>query len=730
MKINCSLLVITSFILTSFSMLTNGQEKQLSFQDLIPGGRNNYRFVPKNLRQLQWCGDSYIYIKGDSLLIASPADKNEQVAFTLEKLNEALTTTGLPSTGSMPAFSVPYPKKTVLAFEYKNHRVHYDLKTNQVVADYQLDPAWNRIEFSKGNGYLAFTEGNNVCVLSPENQVSRVTNETEEGIVCGTDVHQREFGIDKGLFWSPEGNALAFYRMDERMVTDYPIVDVSTRVAEVKPFKYPMAGMKSHEVTVGVYRLSDNQIVYLKTGLPKEKYLTNIAWGPDEKSIYIAELNRDQNECKLVRYNAISGERETELFTEKNERYVEPQVPVRFLPHDPSRFIWESQRDGYNHIYLYDVSGKLIKQLTSGKWVVTRVHGFDEKGQHLFFSATAPYPGSPESEGNPMEVYTWQLNLKTNKLTCVSSKRGVHRVQISPSGLYAIDQTTSPVIPRDIDIIRVSDRRMMKSLISASNPYKNYQMPDIKTGTILAGDGQTPLHYRLTVPPHLDETKKYPVIVYVYGGPHSQLVTGGWMHGIGGWDLYMAQHGYVLFTIDGRGTGNRGFEFESVIHRQLGVKEMEDQMKGIEYLKSLPFIDVDRIGVFGWSYGGFMTTNLMLTHPDVFKVGVAGGPVIDWSFYEIMYGERYMDHPKDNPEGYANNNLREKADQLKGHLLLIHGDSDPVVVWQHSLSFLKACVNAGTFPDYFVYPGHKHNVIGKDRPHLMEKITRYFEEHL
>ena len=711
-------------------MQSNAQEKQLGLQDLVPGGNNYYRFTPKNLRQLQWCGDTYMYAKGDSLLIALPGNQKEQVSFTLEQLNAALTAAGLPTTGSMPVFSAPYPDRQVVSFKYKNHRVHFDLKKHEVIADYKLDPQWSRFEFCNANNYLAYTEGNNVYLLSPENDVRQITHETDPGIVCGTDVHQREFGIEKGLFWSPKGAALAFYRMDERMVTDYPIVDISARVAEAKPVKYPMAGMKSHEVTVGVYRLSDGKTTYLKTGMPKEKYLTNIAWSPDEQSIYIAELNRDQNECHLIRYNATTGEKEAELFTEQNERYVEPQVPVCFLPDDPTRFIWESQRDGYNHIYLYDTNGKLIKQLTSGKWVVTEVHGFDEKGTCLFFSSTAPSPASTQQEGNPLEVYTWQLNLKSGKLTCLNPKPGVHQVKLSPSGNYLIDQTTAPTLPRDIDIVRVKDRKIIKPLLSASDPFKGYRMPDVKIGTVVAGDGKTTLNYRLTTPPNLDDSKKYPVIVYVYGGPHSQLVTGGWKHGIGGWDMYMAQQGYILFTLDGRGTSNRGFEFESVIHRRLGVKEMEDQLKGIDFLKSLPYVDASRIGVFGWSYGGFMATSLTLNYPEIFKVGVAGGPVIDWSRYEIMYGERYMDHPKDNTEGYSNNNLCKKADQLKSRLLLIHGDSDPVVVWQHSLLFLKACVDAGTFPDYFVYPGHPHNVIGKDRPHLMEKITRYFQEHL
>jgi dipeptidyl aminopeptidase/acylaminoacyl peptidase len=737
-KSNRFLSVLFIVFITSFMMQLGAQEKPLTLQELIPGGRNQFRFVPRNLKQLQWCGEQYMYVKGDSLLAALPADKTEQVALTLEQLNQALETAGYPSTGSLPDFSVPFPKQPgVLAFHYKNYRIHldrealHDPKAREIItAAYTLEPQWENFEFCEANGCLAFTEGNNVRLLSDDGRTSVVTDETEEGIVCGASVHQNEFGIHKGLFWSPQGAALAFYRMDERMVSDYPLVNIHGRVAKAEPFKYPMAGMKSHEVTVGVYHLSDGQVTWLKTGLPKEKYLTNIAWSPDEKSIYIAELNREQNECRLVRYHARTGEKEAELFIERNEKYVEPQVPVLFLPKDPTRFIWQSRRDGYNHLYLYDIHGKLLKQLTAGKWVVTEVLGFDEKGASLFFAATAPCTGDADGEGNPLENHTWQLNLKTGVRTCINPSPGVHQATLSPSGLYAIDRTTAPDTPRDIVLLRLKDRQTLKSLLSAPNPFKGYEMPEVTTGTITAADGKTTLYYRLTTPPRLDRTRKHPAIVYVYGGPHARMVTGGWMNGVGGWDLYMALRGYVMFTIDGRGSADRGFAFESVIHRQVGVCEMEDQMKGVEWLKAQPFVDGDRLGVHGWSYGGFMTTNLMLSWPDVFKVGVAGGPVIDWSHYEIMYGERYMDHPKENPEGYAKANLREKAGNLKGRLLLIHGDVDPVVVWQHSLLFLEACVNAGTFPDYFVYPHHKHNVIGKDRPHLYEKITRYFDEHL
>lgn len=705
------------------------QEKQLTLHDLIPGGKTYDRFVPRTLPQLQWCGDAYLYAHGDSVWSAVPGGK-EQTLFSLSRLNDALSAAGLPAVKKLPSFSVPFAEQPVLAFVHRSHRIHYDYKTGAIVADYRLPEKSASFDFCPSNGSMAFTEGANVRIIGPDNQIIRVTDETAEGVVCGQAVHQREFGITKGTFWSPKGSALAFYRMDESMVTTYPLVNIDARCAELVPHRYPMAGMDSHEVRVGVYHVATGRTVWLETGLPKEKYLTNIAWSPDEQSMYVAELNRDQNEMHLVRYSASTGKKEAELFREQDERYVEPSNPVLFVPNRPDQFIWQSERDGYNHLYLYDTEGKMLKQLTSGEWVVLKVLGFDPKGEHVFISATAPHPASSRNAGTPMEIYAWKVNLKTGKRTCLNQVRGVHNVSLSPSGLYAIDSYASPAIPRNIEIVKTKDGRRAASLLSAENPFDGYVLPEIVTGTLKAADGVTDLNYRLVKPVGLDESKKYPTVVYVYGGPHAQMVTGGWQNGARGWDLYMAQRGYVVFTVDSRGSANRGHAFESVIHRNLGVNEMADQMKGVEFLQALPYVDADRIGVHGWSYGGFMTTNLMLTYPDVFKVGVAGGPVIDWSNYEIMYGERYMDRPQDNPEGYENANLKLKAGNLKGHLLLIHGDIDPVVVWQHSLGFLKACVEADTYPDYFVYPRHEHNVTGKDRPHLHEKITRYFDDYL
>ena len=438
---------------------------------------------------------------------------------------------------------------------------------------------------------------------------------------------------------------------------------------------------------------------------------------------YLIELNRDQNHSKLCRYDAESGKLQQVLIEERHPKYVEPQSPILFLPWDSHKFIYQSQRDGFNHLYLYNTEGELLKQLTSGPWLVQDIVGFNRNTKELIIKST---------EISPLQSNLYAVNLKNGKRSLIGDPTGVHSAQISGfMGTYLIDNASSPTCPRIIKLMSTNPKKQREhTLLTAKNPYEGFEMPSIEVGTIKAADGKTDLYYRLIKPADFDPAKKYPAIVYVYGGPHAQMITNGWMNDARGWDIYMANKGYILFSLDNRGSSNRGLEFENATFRQLGIEEGKDQVKGVEFLKSQPYVDGERIGVHGWSFGGHMTTALMLRYPEIFKVGVAGGPVIDWAYYEIMYGERYMDTPQTNPEGYKQTNLKNLAGNLKGHLLIIHDDHDDTCVPQHTLSFMKACVDARTYPDLFIYPTHKHNVLGRDRVHLHEKITRYFEEYL
>ncbi len=503
------------------------------------------------------------------------------------------------------------------------------------------------------------------------------------------------------------------------MVGDYPLVNIDTREAQVENIKYPMAGMTSEEVTLGVFDMKTYTTVFMKTGEPKDHYLTCVTWDPTEKFIYIAELNRDQNDLKLNKYNALTGDFVATLFEEKNDDYVEPLHPLYFLKNKPDEFIWFSQRDGYQHLYLYNTKGVLLKQITSGYWVVTDYLGTDDKERFVFFTAT---------KDGPIQNNIYSVDLKTGNYQRISPDHGTHYGMVSHSGDYVIDIYSSTEIVREYDMLDAKGN-IVQVLQENSDPLKDYDLGKTSVFTIKAEDG-TDLYCSMITPADFDSTKKYPVFLYVYGGPHSQLVTDSWLGGAGLFLNYIAEQGYVVFTLDNHGTSNRGLAFEQAIFRNLGTLEVADQMKGVEYLKYLPFVDPARIGVNGWSYGGFMTLSLMLKNPGVFKAACAGGPVIDWKYYEVMYGERYMDTPESNPEGYKNASLLNYVDQLTGKVLIINGTMDKTVVWQNSLTFIKKCVDEGKQLDYFVYPDHEHNVRGKDRVHLYQKIADFFDENL
>lgn len=712
-------------VLLSISILlpmkSYSQDIPLTLEDLIPGGKNFYKYRAEMPRQLSWHGDKLTFVKGDSIMTVPNTEKDKsQTYLTLKEINAGLGLGEDESPKSLGRIRFVSPKSNLLSVGTANKIYIYDFATKKTEATFSIDGKMANQGLSENAKMLAYTKENNLYIQTADGIEQTVTNESDKGIVCGQSVHRNEFGINNGIFWSPQGNLLAFYRMDETMVTNYPLVDISARTAKLKDIKYPMAGMKSHHVTVGVYNPETKQTVFLKTGTPKEKYLTNISWSPDEKNIYIAEINREQDTCIVNCYDAVTGSLQKTLFTETHPKYVEPQNPPLFLKNDANKFIWQSQRDGFNHLYLYDVSGGEPKQLTSGSWDVTSILGFEEKGENLYYLST---------EVSPIEKHIFKLNLKNGKRERMTKEEGVHYASLSASGKYICDIYYSQF---NAGKVAVTETKANKTFVyhTSKDPFRNVTLPEITLGSVKANDGETDLYYRLIKPLNFDPAKKYPVIVYVYGGPHSQLVDNSWMGQARGWDIYMAEKGYVVFTLDNRGTSSRGIDFENITHRQLGVVETQDQMTGVEYLKSLPYVDANRIGVHGWSYGGFMTLNLMLRHPETFKVGVAGGPVTDWKYYEIMYGERYMDSPQENPEGYKNSSMVERAGDLQGRLLLIHGDEDPVVVLQHNLDFIASSVKKGTHPDLFIYPGQEHNMVGRDRVHLHEHITRYFDDFL
>lgn len=547
-----------------------------------------------------------------------------------------------------------------------------------------------------------------------------VTADEDKNIVNGQVVSRNEFGITGGIFWSPDGKKLGFYRKDESQVTNFPLLDINTRTGELKEIKYPMAGMKSELVSLGVYDIASAKTTFLDANdFGREQYLTGITWAPESDMVYIQVLNRGQNHMRLNKYDASTGKLIATLFEEKSNTYVEPQSGLVFLANNPKQFIYSTNnRDGFMNLYLHDVNGKLIRRLTDVDADVEFVAA-DPAGKYVYYLS---------SEISPVEKQLFRVEVKSGKKSRLTTEEGWHSIMMSGDCAYFVDNYSSIKVPRNVDLT-TNTGKVVRRLQEVENPNKDYNFGEITLGKIKADDGSD-LYYRLIKPMDFDPNKKYPVIHYVYGGPHSQLVTNTWNASLRMWEMYMAQHGYVVFVIDNHGTPNRGKAFEDIIHRQCGQVEMKDQVKGIEWLKSFPWVDANRIGVHGWSYGGFMTISLITNYPDIYKVAVAGGPVIDWKWYEVMYGERYMDTPQENPEGYAKTSLIAKAKDLKGKLLICQGAVDPVVVWEQSLSFIRECIKNNVQVDYFPYPCAEHNVMGRDRIHLMQKVTNYFEDYL
>ncbi len=567
-----------------------------------------------------------------------------------------------------------------------------------------------------------FTKENNLYYEMDGKQTA-ITSESNPDIISGSEVSRNEFGINGGIFPSPDGLSVAFYQKDVSRVEDFPLLDITTRTGSLTNIKYPQNGLPSERVSLGIYNTTNGSTVWCKvTDFDCERYLTNITWSPDGKLIYIQVLNRAQKEMHLNSYCAATGEFVEQVCADTDPRYVEPSYPLYFVGGDPNRFIYSTNvRDGYWNLYLYE------RKDDTSAWSCRRM--VDVDADIIYFGQDPKSVYYYSFEFSPVEQHLCKVDIKSGKTLRLTHAEGWHNCTLSPDGKWFFDNYSSLKVPRVVNIAS-TDGKVCRTLFEAPDPTTEFNYTPIELGSIKSADGKFDNYYRLIYPIDFDPTKKYPAILYVYGGPHSQMVNNTFCANLRRWEMYMAQRGYVVFVMDNRGTKYHGAEYEKAIHRQCGQAEMADQMKGIEWLTSHPWVDADRIGVHGWSYGGFMTISLITNYPEVFKVGVAGGPVIDWKWYEVMYGERYMETEATNPEGFAKTSLINQAKNLKGKLLICQGAIDPVVLWQHSLSFVRECVVNNVQVDYFPYPRHEHNVIGRDRVHLMNKVSLYFDDYL
>ncbi len=704
-------LTIHSTTILFFSILTYAQ-KDLTLDD---GVMNQYRkYAPDRIANFAWIPGSNDYSfldEGRTKLVKSnPTTDKVTTILDIEEVNEIMNT-------SYDIFySVSWINKNEILLEDGYSFIKINLETKKGES-FWTDEGESNPLFEAKSGKLAFCVDNNIWIRDNSNPRA-VTNNSDPNIVSGQSIARSEFGITNGLFWSKNGSYLAFYQKDETNVHNYPLLNNSETPGSLINIKYPMAGQLSENPLIGIFNTNTGKTVFIKPKGNEDDYLTNLAFTPDEQYVLIAEVNRAQNHMWLNVYSTEDGNFIKTLLEETNERWVEPETPAYFPCEKENDFVWMSEKDGYMNLYYYDFKGKLKYQVTNHEFVVKEILGMSSDKKHLYYSATGE---------NPMNTMVYVFNVKKKKSTLLTTIDGTHRVKISENGKYYCDTYSNGNTPNK-SVIYNSKRTPVKTINNSIDKLKDHKIGKTEIGKLLASDSSD-LYYRLIKPYDFDSTKQYPVMIYVYGGPHAQLVTNSWMYGASLWMHWMANQGYIVFTLDNRGSANRGFSFESQIHRNLGTLEIEDQMKGVSFLKNQKYVDPNRLAVHGWSYGGFMTTSLMLRKPNEFNVGVAGGPVTDWKYYEVMYGERYMDQPEENPRGYKQASLFTHAENLKGDLLLIHGTVDDVVVMQHNLALVQKFIELGIQMDFFPYPMHKHNVYGKDRVHLMTKILNYIIEH-
>ncbi|MEM0541071.1 DPP IV N-terminal domain-containing protein [Flavobacterium sp. j3] len=707
---NKKTILIVSFLL---AITTQAQLKKITLEEsVLQQGR---KFGADKLTGFQWIPNTnkYVYYTDawTKMVTATPTDAKTSELTTLTDINAAL------GTKLKNFFGVQWIDTNTILVTENVKSYSYNLLTKSGKSIVESPEKGENQTFDSSYKNLAFTEGNNLFFVNDKKEKITVTNNSDKNIVSGQSISRNEFGISGGIFWSPKSSFLAFYQKDETDVADYPLLDINETPGKLVNIKYPMIGQKSEKPKVGIYNLATGKTVFIAPKNNPEDYLTNLAFTPDEKYVLIAELNRGQNDMNLNLYDTATGNFVKTLFNEKNSKWVEPEHAAFFPNSKSNNFVWISETDGFNNLYYYSIDGKLIKQLTDNKFPTREIIGANPAGTEIYFKATGE---------NGINMLAYKVDLK-GKQTLITKDEGVHNVVISADGNWFFDEYSNHSTPSKS--LLYDKNLKAKTLLESKNKYEGYEIGTAEIKTIKAADGTTDLYTRLIKPSNFDATKKYPVLVYVYGGPHAQMITNSYLDGANLWMYWMAEQGYLVFTVDNRGSDNRGFAFESVIHAKLGNNEIDDQMKGVEYLKSLPYVDENRLAVHGWSYGGFMTTSLMTRKPDAFKVGVAGGPVIDWKWYEVMYGERYMDTPAENQKGFDEANVTNYAKDLKGKLLLIHGTNDDVVVEQHNLALVKKFVEVGKQVDYFPYPMHKHNVTGRDRVHLIQKVLNYVIEN-
>ncbi len=614
------------------------------------------------------------------------------------------------------------PGGDALLFEGPHALAWFDLKTQTSRVLVSGSEGLSDTKISPNGKYVSFVREHSVRLVSTADGKERAltTGGTEAVRKGELDwVYPEELDLYTGYWWAPDSSAIAYLEMDERKVTQFSLLEFDSFTGEAELQRYPVPGGTNPVVRVLVAPLGGGEARAMDLGTETDVYIARVNWLPDSKHLAIQRLNRTQTILDVLLTDTVTG-KSTTILSDKDDYWINVSDDLHSLK-DGKRFLWSSERSGYRHLYLYDFSGKPPAQLTKGDWEVGRVEGVDEANGLVYFTAT---------EKSPLERHLYRVGLDGSGFTRITKEDGTHRVNFAPSVAMYVDTYSNANTPPRQDLYRADGTKLATLNENEVAELADYHLSPVEFLTIKARDGVT-LNCSMIKPPNFDPAKKYPVIVYTYGGPHAQVVVNAWMGAGFLWHQMMAQKGYIIFSLDNRGSAGRGHVFEEPIHYHMGAQELSDQRDGGEWLKTQLYVDAERIGIHGWSYGGHMTLHAMFEAPDIFKVGFAGGPVTDWHFYDTIYTERYMGLLPEHEKSYQESSPVQNAEKLKGKLLIAHGTGDDNVHYSNTLALIDDLLKAGKYVEVMAFPGRGHGV--SDLPAervLWNRVTKFFLDNL
>jgi dipeptidyl-peptidase 4 len=614
------------------------------------------------------------------------------------------------------------PNQDALLFEGPNALAWFDLKSQTGRTLVSGKDNLGDVKISPDGKYVSFIRDHNVWLVGTADGKERaVTTRGSEILRKGEVdwVYSEELDIYSGYWWSPDSSSIAYLEMGEGKVTQFPLVNFESYVGEAELQRYPVAGGQNPTVRVLVASLAGGEPRVMDVGTETNMYIPRVNWLPDSRRLAIQRLNRDQNTLELLLTDASSGKSST-LLTEKDPYWINVNDDVHFFK-DGKRFLWSSERTGFRHLYLYGLDGKEIRQITKGDWEVTHVDGVDEAKDTVYFTST---------EKSPTERHLYRVGLDGSAFARITKEDGMHMVNLSPASDLYVDMYSNAMTPPRQDLYRTDGTKAATINENKVEELAQYHLSPVEFSTVNTRDGVS-LNCFLIKPPNFDPSKKYPVIVYTYGGPHAQVVLNAWSGSNFLWHQMMAQKGYIIFALDNRGSAGRGHVFEESIHYRFGIPELSDQRDGVAWLQLQSWVDAQRIGIWGWSYGGHMTLHAMFEAADLFKVGFAGGPVTDWRFYDTIYTERYMGLPQQHESEYMESSPVNHVENFKGKLLIAHGTDDDNVHYANTLSLINDLIAHGKYVEVIAAPGRGHGVSDPPaRKVVFTRVTQFFLDNL